>query len=221
MDADFFKAVMGDVQDANKSGMDFRGKKYTVVSSRVEILRRHFGGSVGIETEIVNLGTARGEPVVMRAIVRDRDGFVIGTGTAWEIVGEGHVNKTSALENAETSAIGRALAAMGIHGGEYASANELRDKEPNPTSKSLRQAIRDSVSDRLPDDPSPETFYEALADTLREKALSYKSSDGVKRFFSSWETDLVGMQEHAPEAYEALKSEAANHMQKLNERKAA
>ena len=44
---------------------------------------------------------------------------------AEEIRGQGLVNTTSALENAETSAIGRALASLGLAGGEYASANEL------------------------------------------------------------------------------------------------
>jgi hypothetical protein len=44
---------------------------------------------------------------------------------AEEIRGQGNVNKTSALENCETSAIGRALASLGLAGGEYASANEM------------------------------------------------------------------------------------------------
>jgi hypothetical protein len=44
---------------------------------------------------------------------------------AEEIRGQGLVNTTSALENAETSAIGRALSSLGLAGGEYASANEM------------------------------------------------------------------------------------------------
>ena len=36
------------------------------------------------------------------------------TGYAQEVEGDGFINKTSALENAETSAVGRALAMMGI-----------------------------------------------------------------------------------------------------------
>ena len=51
--------------------------------------------------------------------------MVVGSGMAEEIRGQGHVNTTSALENAETSAIGRALASMGLAGGEYASSNEM------------------------------------------------------------------------------------------------
>jgi hypothetical protein len=44
---------------------------------------------------------------------------------AEEIRGQGNVNKTSALENSETSAIGRALSSLGLHGGTYASINEI------------------------------------------------------------------------------------------------
>ena len=43
------------------------------------------------------------------------------TGYAFEVDGQGMANKTSALENAETSAIGRALANMGMSGNKRAS----------------------------------------------------------------------------------------------------
>ncbi len=48
------------------------------------------------------------------------------TGHAQEIIGDGYINKTSALENAETSAVGRALAMAGIGViGSIASADEI------------------------------------------------------------------------------------------------
>jgi signal recognition particle GTPase len=42
------------------------------------------------------------------------NGNVLATGHASEIEGSSNVNKTSALENAETSAVGRALGILGI-----------------------------------------------------------------------------------------------------------
>lgn len=61
------------------------------------------------------------------------------TGLAFEVDGQGMANKTSALENAETSAIGRALANAGYSGNKRASREEMakvaRDKKPNPTAK--------------------------------------------------------------------------------------
>ena len=52
--------------------------------------------------------------------------FVLkATGLAFEVDGQGMANKTSALENAETSAIGRALANAGYSGDKRASREEM------------------------------------------------------------------------------------------------
>ena len=103
-------------------GIDQRGgKKYVQVVHRVEQLRRAFDILARIETTIID---DDGERVLMKATVSIGEA-VVGTGHAEEIRGVGYVNKTSAIENCETSAIGRALAACGLAGGEYASVNEL------------------------------------------------------------------------------------------------
>lgn len=47
------------------------------------------------------------------------------TGYAFEIDGSGMANQTSALENCETSAIGRALANMNLSGNKRASREEM------------------------------------------------------------------------------------------------
>ena len=125
------------------------GKKYTQVVHRMEAFRSHVGTQYGFMTEIL---VDDGKRVVMKASITDKDGRVIGTGHAEEIRGSGYfsqgdkrnINTTSALENCESSCIGRALAALGLSGGEYASANEMdaaeRKKEvvgvasPNATS---------------------------------------------------------------------------------------
>lgn len=49
-----------------------------------------------------------------------------GTGWAFEADGAGMANKTSALENCETSAIGRALANIGFSGNKRASREEMQ-----------------------------------------------------------------------------------------------
>jgi len=48
------------------------------------------------------------------------------TGYAFEVDGTGGANNTSALENAETSAIGRALANMNLSGNKRASREEMQ-----------------------------------------------------------------------------------------------
>jgi hypothetical protein len=55
------------------------------------------------------------------------------TGFAFEIDGAGMANKTSALENAETSAIGRALANAGYSGNKRTSREEMQKVERDVT----------------------------------------------------------------------------------------
>ena len=61
------------------------------------------------------------------------------TGLAFEVDGQGMANKTSALENAETSAIGRALANAGYSGNKRTSRQEMekvaRGQTPKATDK--------------------------------------------------------------------------------------
>ena len=145
-------------------------KKYTQVVHRMEAFRKVHGTEFGVDTKIL---VDDGKRVVIKAIITDKDGRVIGSGMAEEIRGSGYfptgdkrnINTTSALENAETSAIGRALASLGLAGGEYASANELetanrnRENLENTSSndegeKSEVEDDANSSSDDLPPQPS-------------------------------------------------------------------
>ena len=104
--------------------VNIHGKEYKTVALRVNEFRDDCGCERGIITEIVE---ATDIIVIMKASIIDRDGFVVGTGYAEERRDSSMINKTSALENCETSAIGRALAACGYAGTEYASANEVEN----------------------------------------------------------------------------------------------
>lgn len=74
--------------------------------------------------------------VVFRAeVYRDaEDQRPWATGFAYEKEGEGHVNRTSYVENCETSAIGRALANAGYHG--------KRDGAPRPSREEMQKVQR-------------------------------------------------------------------------------
>jgi hypothetical protein len=102
---------------------NIKGRDYTQVATRVEAFRRFFGTHYGITTEL--MPSDAGNLVRVRATITNADGAVLATGMAEEDRNVGNINKTSALENCETSAIGRALAAFGLHGGEFATANEV------------------------------------------------------------------------------------------------
>ena len=115
------------IERKSKDGQPAKpGRWYPTVALRVEAFRRFFDvADWGITTEIV---TNNEVLVIIRASVvnfYEDHSDVVATGTAEEVRGSSYINKTSALENAETSAIGRALASFGLHGGEMASANEI------------------------------------------------------------------------------------------------
>lgn len=102
---------------------NIRGKEYQTVALRVTKFRAD-KEEWSLTTEIVSRDE---ECVVMKATISNEQGRVLATGHAEEYRKSSQVNKTSALENAETSAIGRALAAAGYGGTEFASANEVQN----------------------------------------------------------------------------------------------
>jgi hypothetical protein len=131
----------------------------------MEVFRHYFGLDYGIETSIVK---DDGEKVVVKALITLND-KVVGSGLAEEVRGRvfansPHVNETSAIENCETSAIGRALSSLGLHGGEYASINEIEKSEEirkyQEEEKEKEQQEKDSQqpAQEIEDDPdlSPE-----------------------------------------------------------------
>ena len=128
--------MMKEIQELNKTkGVPQKGgKKYTQVQDRMDVFRKHVGTTYGIQTFLV---VDDGKRVVMKAIIKDLEGTIIGSGYAEEIRGQGYVNKTSCMENAETSSVGRALASLGLSGGEYASANEMDTAQRNERASNL------------------------------------------------------------------------------------
>ena len=107
----------------DKGEVPIHGKTYLTVARRVDDFRKseEFKGW-SIETELVS---AEDSMVVVKSTIRDSDGKVAATGYAEEDRSFGKINKTSALENCETSAVGRALAFLGLAGSEIASADEV------------------------------------------------------------------------------------------------
>jgi len=167
--------TMDTIADLHKShGVKQKGGKlYTQVVHRMEAFRRIHGTDFGVDTQIlVNDGTK----VVVKAIITDKDGRVIGSGMAEEIRGQGMVNTTSALENAETSAIGRALSSLGLAGGEYASANEM-DAVIRKTDAIEQQKV---VVKPVEEAPKPKPLLEQPTITTEERRE--KHQDKIKDF---------------------------------------
>lgn len=102
--------------------VNIHGKDYKTVAKRVDEFRKEWQAKLSIVTSLVDYNE---EVVVMKAEIIDENGRTIATGYAEEKRTASQINRTSALENCETSAIGRALANFGLGGGEYASADEV------------------------------------------------------------------------------------------------
>ena len=96
------------------------GKEYKTVALRIQEFREKHPDFT-IQTELVE---ANDTLVVMKATI-SMGPQVISTGYAEEVRTASKINRTSALENAETSAVGRALAFFGLGGSEIASADEV------------------------------------------------------------------------------------------------
>ena len=107
----------------NTGVVNIRGKEYQTVALRVQKFREaHPNWSLTSEVLFRDA-----DCVVIKSIIADETGRVLATGHAEEFRNSSQINGTSALENAETSAHGRCLAALGLGGTEFASANEVQN----------------------------------------------------------------------------------------------
>lgn len=120
-------------------------KEYRTVALRIQMLREA-NPYYGISTEVLSAA----DLVQVRATITTENGRVIATGLAEEVRGSTNINSTSALENCETSAVGRALAFLGYGGTEIASADEVvnainqqAEKSAFDRAAACSQAVRD------------------------------------------------------------------------------
>jgi hypothetical protein len=101
--------------------VNIHGKQYYTVARRINDFRQAHP-EYGVHTEILSIDDAT---VVCRAVITDADGRQVSSGIAEEHRRASKINSTSAVENCETSAVGRALAFFGMAGTEIASADEV------------------------------------------------------------------------------------------------
>ena len=88
--------------------IDIKGKEYVQVNERILHFRNNFEGQILTEllSNIDGVCIFKAEVYV--------DGELKATGHAYEKEGSTFINKTSYIENCETSAVGRALGLLGI-----------------------------------------------------------------------------------------------------------
>jgi hypothetical protein len=120
--ADKLVATINDFKKSlNGQTIRIHNNDYATVALRIGILRRNLGTTATISSNIIHQDDKK---VIVRSEVFI-DGKLVSTGLAEELRAASRINQTSALENAETSAVGRALAMLGLTNDRIASAEEV------------------------------------------------------------------------------------------------
>ena len=126
------------ISNANKGidTIEVKGKPYVCVPARISAFRSICPDG-SIETEILDMNDG---VVTIRAIIKDETGKVLATGTAQEKETSSYINKTSYIENCETSAVGRALGMLGLGiTSSIASAEEVANAIANQAPQRSRK----------------------------------------------------------------------------------
>ena len=136
------------------NAIDVKGKDYVEVNTRVDGFRKLYPEGA-ITTEIISLEDG---VCVMKAKAYDDAGRLLATGTAYEKENSSFINKTSFIENCETSAVGRCLGFLGIGiTTSIASAEEVQNaiqnqelskKVTKTQAQTLMQMVDETDSDR-------------------------------------------------------------------------
>ncbi len=130
--------------------VNIKGKNYVEVNERLKYFRQNFKG-YSLLSEIVELTD---EKIVIKARILSPDLVEVANGLAYELSGSSFINKTSYIENCETSAWGRALANFGIgldnsvaSADEVSQAIELQEMEKEALLKISQAKSIDDLKD--------------------------------------------------------------------------
>lgn len=159
--------------------VNIHGKQYRTVSERINLFYELYGKyNTEIDTEIVK---DDGNIVQVKATVsvsRAPENQLFGTGYAEEDRSKGRINSTSALENCETSAIGRALASIGLGGEEYASANEVQNARFQQEQPSNKVVSNDDGSFHSPVQKNDSALLNGTVDQAKQKMSNDNNTNG-------------------------------------------
>ena len=167
------KITYEDIQKANETIMttNIKGKDYAEVNQRIKAFRMLYPTG----TILTDMLSNEAGICIFRARVLDEEDNILATGTAYEKENSSFINKTSYIENCETSAIGRALgiAGFGIDT-SVASAEEVQNAIENQNKK-IEKAQIDRIRELVPED----NFSAMLNYYKIEKIEDMKYEDAV------------------------------------------
>ena len=156
---------------------NIRGKQYVEVNERIKFFRQEDQyKNWGINTEFSVFSS---DECMCRCYITNENGDVVAVGHAHEEKAGSNINKTSYVENCETSAVGRALAMLGIGiDASIASANEVEEaiakQEAPPAAKAAtkKAPAKKAVAKKVEQEP---------VDDIMDKAVNYIKGQSDKR----------------------------------------
>jgi len=196
------------------------GNEYTQVQQRLEAFRKHAGTAYTLDTEIL---INDGKTILIRASILDKEGRVIATGLAEELRGSSNVNKTSAIENCETSAWGRALANLGLHGGTMASVEEItiaknKNKQIDADAKAKAEAKAEAAHDaavREEQNRAP-TTPQQLKEMMENKIKAATETWQLKKILEEHGKDFMVIKKDNPKNSSELNAYWKLRLEQLN-----
>ena len=129
---------------SNIPTVNIKGKKYSTVNERHKHLLTYFP-EARFNEEVIFHDADR---VVVKTELYIGD-VIYSVGHAEEYRNANFINKTSALENCSSSSLGRCLAAFGLSGSEYASAEELVNALNNQNTNNQSTTKTVSIKDQI------------------------------------------------------------------------
>lgn len=172
------KITFEDIQKANETikTTDIKGKDYAEVNQRIKAFRMIYPTGA-IKTEMVSNENGI---CIFKATIFDEQDNIIATGTAYEKENSTFINKTSYIENCETSAVGRALGMCGFGiDTSVVSAEEVQNAianqeqtKPNTKVKNKEVMITEQQKEKIKKLYTKEEILEYLQDNVEKKKLS-------------------------------------------------
>lgn len=187
------------IKKANESIVttDIKGKEYAEVNQRIKAFRMIYPTGF-ITTELVS--NENGVCIIKSSVgFYDDNGeaFILGTGLAYEKENSTFINKTSYIENCETSAVGRALgmAGFGIDT-SVASYEEVATAIANQESTTTKAETKTKTTESKPKEDKPMATLEQIGEL---KTLMKK--DGVSADFLLNSYKIKSFKEFTEEMY--------------------
>ena len=190
--------AINEVRNSEIKAKEIKGKSYLYVKDRNSIFRKHFGLDVSYHSsyeltdpKVFNYIDKNGKEihkflpgsVIVKTEIFYKNKF-LACGLAQEFRDSNHINVTSAMENCQTSSLGRALACLDLTGTEFASADEMQIAAHN--GKAIDELNNNDASDTQEKDkkhiPPIKDYEDDFSPDVSESEFARISAalDGVK-----------------------------------------